>query len=80
MDFTKLVTAFISDPSTALLVILILGGIVAISSGKFLVPKSIYDHEVVRADRLAETIQSMISAQRDVTEALKDLTTEVLRR
>lgn len=73
------VSQFITDPPLALLFIVILSGIIALGRG-LVVPKPIYDREVKRADKSEETNALMLASQRDMTQSLKDLTSEVMRK
>jgi hypothetical protein len=65
-------TKFISDPETALVVIMLASAILAFYKG-WVVPKFIYDASEARAMNLNKALA-------DVTESMKDLTTEIRQR
>lgn len=66
------VSKFITDPPTALLIIVILGGVLALGKG-LVVPRPIYDREVKRADKSDSTATMTIEALSKLTTTVDDL-------
>jgi hypothetical protein len=72
MDLSNFISGFIKDPETALLIVSYAFAIYGFYKG-WIVPKFIYD----LAEARAKTAEASL---KDITEALRNLTTEVRQR
>jgi hypothetical protein len=78
-DISNLITRFVSDPETALLIIVLGFALYAAYKGWW-VPGFVYEKEENRANEALEMNASQTKALEATSEALKDLTTEIRQR
>lgn len=78
-DISNLITRFVSDPETALLIIVLGFALYAAYKGWW-VPGFVYEREEARANEALEINASQTKALEATSEAIKDLTTEIRQR
>lgn len=78
-DISNLITRFVSDPETALLIIVLGFALYAAYKGWW-VPGFVYEKEEARANEALEMNASQTKALEATSEAIKDLTTEIRQR
>lgn len=78
-DISNLITKFVADPETALLIIILGFALYAAYKGWW-VPGFIYAKEEQRADEAFSLNAAQTKALEATTDAIKDLTTEIRQR
>jgi hypothetical protein len=71
MDPTALAKVF--DPATAIVIMMLIVGVGALASGKFVVPRFIYDRERDRADRGEDKLEKLTDLLEDYNDQLRSL-------
>jgi hypothetical protein len=67
------VTAYIDNPPIALLIILLMGAIAVLASGRVLVPRFFYDREKERADANGSRVEKLTDVLAEYNDELHDL-------
>jgi hypothetical protein len=67
------ISEFITDPPIALLITFLVLAILAVASGKVVVPRPFYDRETARADKATEQVTELTKVVGEYNDELREL-------